>query len=243
MGHGSDSARRGPFAQQLFDGLAGRYDILAEVLSLGQNRRWRNAMVDPLAAIGPESVLDVATGPAGVALQLARRTGAGVTALDVTSEMIQRASVNVQAAGLGHRVRLVLGSGDQLPFADHCFDGLTFTYLLRYVEDPAATIAELARVVKAGGTIASLEFHVPPNPVWHGLWWIYTRCLLPVAGFVTGGMEWFRVGRFLGPSISRHYSGYPLSWHIRAWEEAGIAVDGVRVMSLGGGLVMWGTRR
>ena len=243
MDHGPDLTRRAPFARQLFKGLAGRYDILAEVLSFGQNRRWRKAMVDPLAATGPRSLLDVATGPAGVALQLAARTGAGITALDITPEMLRRARANVDAAGLVDRIRLVLGSGDRLPFRDRCFDGLTFTYLLRYVEDPAATLGELARVVRPGGIIASLDFQVPPNPVLHGLWWIYTRWVLPVAGFATGGAEWFRVGRFLGPSISGHYARYPLRWHVREWEAAGISVDGIRVMSLGGGLVMWGTRR
>lgn len=243
MGLRPDHARRARVVQGLFDGLAGRYDILAEVLSLGQNRRWRKAMVDPLVAARPNSVLDVATGPAGVALQLAKRTAAGITALDITHEMIRRASANVEASRLGHRIHLVVGSADRLPFDDHSFDGLTFTYLLRYVEDPASTLVELARVVKPGGSVASLEFHVPPNRLLRGLWWIYTRCLLPAAGFATGGREWFRVGRFLGPSISGHYAHYPLTWHIRAWEAAGITVDGVRVMSLGGGLVMWGTRR
>ena len=243
MGRRPDLARQRPFVQDLFDGLAGRYDILAEVLSLGQNRRWRKAMVDPLAATWPRSVLDVATGPAGVALQLAARTAASITAVDITHEMIQCAITNVRAAGMDRRIRLVLGSGDRLPFTDQSFDGLTFTYLLRYVEDPASTLNELARVVKPGGTVASLEFHLPANPLWHVLWWIYTRGLLPVAGFAVGGREWFRVGRFLGPSISAHYSRYPLSWHVRAWEAAGITVEGVRVMSLGGGLVMWGIRR
>src|ERR1700728_3781011 len=141
------------FARTLFDGLPPRYDRLAEVLSLGQNRRWRRAMVDPVAAAGPASVLDVATGPAGVALQLSQRTAATVTALDLTPQMLRVAAANVERSGSVNRIHLLAGRGEQLPFPDDTFDALTFTYLLRYVADPAATVRELARVVKPGGGI------------------------------------------------------------------------------------------
>ena len=151
------------FAQQLFDGLPRRYDLLAEALSFGQNRRWRRTMVDSVVEGDPATVLDVATGTAGVALQLARRTGAHVTGIDVTEAMLRRGRASVLHHGLDQRIALVGGQAERLPFPDATFDALTFTYLLRYVADPAATIAELARVVRPGGTIASLEFYVPPR--------------------------------------------------------------------------------
>jgi demethylmenaquinone methyltransferase/2-methoxy-6-polyprenyl-1,4-benzoquinol methylase len=162
--------------------------------------------------------------------------------VDLTLEMLQRGARNVRAAGLSRRIALTVGRGEQLPFPDAAFDALTFTYLLRYVADPQATLGELARVVKPGGMVASLEFHVPPNPFWAACWRLYTRLLLPAAGWLTGGREWFEVGRFLGPSISGHYRRYPLAWHVEAWRNAGFVDVGTRVMSLGGGLVMWGTR-
>jgi demethylmenaquinone methyltransferase / 2-methoxy-6-polyprenyl-1,4-benzoquinol methylase len=230
------------FAQQLFDGLPGRYDRLAEVLSLGQNRRWRQAMVDAVVPATPSRVLDVATGPAGVALQLAARTEARVTGVDVTSEMLRQGATNVARSDQPGRVQLVLGSADALPFPDAAFDALTFTYLLRYVATPATTLRELARVVKPGGVIASLEFHVPAGALWHPLWLLYTRVGLPAAGFVLGGREWFDVGRFLGPSISGHYRRYPVPWHVEAWGSAGIEDVHVRMMSVGGGIVMWGQK-
>jgi demethylmenaquinone methyltransferase/2-methoxy-6-polyprenyl-1,4-benzoquinol methylase len=111
------------------------------------------------------------------------------------------------------------------------------------VDDPAAAVAELARVVRPGGVLASLEFHVPPSPVWHPLWVLYTRMVLPAAGYATGGREWFEVGRFLGPSISNHYRSWPLERHVEAWNAAGIDSLHTRLMSLGGGLVMHGTKR
>ena len=230
------------FARTLFSELPGRYDRLAEVLSLGQNRRWRRAAVEQIVPVGPTRVLDVATGTAGVALQLSERTEAHVTGVDLTETMLRQGAQNVDRAATRDRICLLAGRAEQLPFADATFDALTFTYLLRYVGDPAATLRELARVVRPGGAVASLEFHVPTNPFWRVWWLVYTRVVLPVAGLLTGGPEWFRVGRFLGPSISEHYRRHSLDWTVDAWRRAGIVDVGTRVMSLGGGLVMWGTK-
>jgi demethylmenaquinone methyltransferase/2-methoxy-6-polyprenyl-1,4-benzoquinol methylase len=135
-----------------------------------------------------------------------------------------------------------VGRAEQLPFADASFDALTFTYLLRYVSDPQRTLTELARVVRPGGVVASLEFAVPPRPVWLPAWRLYTRVGLPAAGLVTGGREWAQVGRFLGPSIETHYRRFPVADHVAMWQGAGIVDVHARTMSLGGGLVMWGRR-
>jgi demethylmenaquinone methyltransferase/2-methoxy-6-polyprenyl-1,4-benzoquinol methylase len=235
------------FARRLFAPLAGRYDRLAEILSMGQNRRWRTAMVDHITEVSGSPptrrlVLDVACGPARVSRALADGTDAFIVGLDLSESMLRQGVAAVGAAGVQDRVALVLGRGEQLPFPDACFDALTFTYLLRYVSDPAATLAELARVVKPGGPIASLEFAVPTAPWWRGAWWMYTRSVLPIAGWLTGGRAWYRVGRFLGPSISRHYEAFSVEWTVAAWKGAGIEEVGTRAMSLGGGLIMWGRR-
>ena len=152
------------FAQQLFAGLPERYDVLEEVLSFGQNHRWRTAMVDAVTAMrpAPRRVLDVATGTAGVAMMLADRTDAEVVGIDLTEQMLRVGRSRVARHGGNDRIRLVCGRAEQLPFEDGAFDALTFNYLLRYVTDPAATMRELARVVRPGGVVSSLEFHVPP---------------------------------------------------------------------------------
>lgn len=232
---------RNRVAREVFTGLPDRYDLLAQVLSLGQDRRWRREMlrhVDPREA---PHVLDVATGPAGVALALAGR-GARVTGVDLTPGMLERGARNVEAAGAGDRVRLALARAEELPFDDASFDGLTFTYLLRYVDDPAATLRELARVVRPGGPVASLDFYVPPNGLFRAGWWLYTRGVLPAAGWLTGGEPWRRVGRFLGPNIEEHYRRLPLADLVEAWRSAGLVDVEVRPMTLGAGLVMWGRR-
>jgi len=251
MSEGFSGSNR--FARDLFGPLPARYDRLAEILSFGQNGRWRSAMVDRVLPAAPNGsgnepgneqgvILDVASGTAGVALQLERRAGVKVVGVDLTEAMLRQGRRRVAAAGKSSRIGLVAGRAEQLPFPDRHFDALTFTYLLRYVQDPQATLAELARVLRPGGTMASLEFCAPASPVWGPAWWAYTRLLLPAGGLALGGREWYRVGRFLGPNISAHYRRYPVSWTVQAWQKAGFTDVSARVMSLGGGLVMWGTR-
>lgn len=230
------------FAADLFHGLPARYDLLAEVLSFGQNARWRNELVEKIAASNPKRILDVATGTAGVAIPLAKRTAAGVTGIDISEAMLARGRERVRAAGLAASVQLEAGRAEELPFPSESFDAVGFTYLLRYVRDPAATLVELARVLRPGGVLASLDFFVPPNPAWHAAWWFYTRSILPPAGLALGGSEWWRVGRFLGPNITSFYRAWPLARITEAWRSAGIIAVEQRAMSLGGGLVMWGRK-
>ncbi len=230
------------FARRLFSPLPSRYDNLAEILSFGQNGRWRREMVSHAVGSCPRRVLDVACGTAGVSLALARASAATVVGVDLTEPMVTEGARRIADVGLSSRVLLLVGRAEQLPFPDGSFDALTFTYLLRYVEDPFATLGELARVVRPGGLVASLEFFVPPRRIWRGCWWLYTRLVLPVAGLVTGGRPWGAVGRFLGPSISEHYRRFPPASIVEAWRRAGLEDVSLKVMSLGGGLVMWGRR-
>jgi demethylmenaquinone methyltransferase/2-methoxy-6-polyprenyl-1,4-benzoquinol methylase len=230
-------------AIQLFEGLPSRYDLLAEVLSFRQNRRWRRELVSHLAPHHPATVLDVATGTAGVAIALAVETAARITGVDVSDSMLARGRERVRRAGLTGRISLEPGRAEGLPYATGAFDAVSFTYLLRYVADPHATVAELARVVRPGGSMASLDFYVPQRSLWLTAWRVYTRLLLPVAGWLLGGRAWWDVGRFLGPNIEAHYNRWPLSRIVDAWEAAGMVDVRWRVMSLGGGLVMWGRKR
>jgi demethylmenaquinone methyltransferase/2-methoxy-6-polyprenyl-1,4-benzoquinol methylase len=231
------------FAIELFEGLPARYDALAEILSLGQNARWRHELVSHLAAHRPGTILDVATGTAGVALALAAETDARITGVDISVAMLQRGRERVQRANLAGRIELRPARAEALPFPLESFDAVSFTYLLRYVAEPAATLAELARVIRPGGHMASLDFYVPPNSVWRGAWWVYTRLFLPATGLLLGGRPWWDVGVFLGPNIEAHYRRWPPDRIADAWKAAGMVDVGWRFMSLGGGLVMWGTKR
>jgi demethylmenaquinone methyltransferase/2-methoxy-6-polyprenyl-1,4-benzoquinol methylase len=185
-------------------------------------------------------VLDVATGTAAVAIELVRRRGCRVVGLDQSPQMLAAGRERVEAAGLGDRIRLVEGSADRLPFPNGSFDALTFTYLLRYVEAPATTLRELARVVRPGGTLAALEFGLPRG-IWRPLWELYVRVGLPVAGrLISSG--WHEVGTFLGPSIREFHGRLPLRRQLELWRSAGLEDVQARRLSLGGGYVVWGRR-
>ncbi len=229
-------------ARELFAPLPAHYDRVAAVLSFGQDPRWRRAMVAAVDAGPGQRVLDVATGTGLVARELVRRYGCSVVGLDQSPEMLGAARARVaRDPALAERVALVEGEAERLPFASGSFDHLTFTYLLRYVEDPAATLRELARVVAPGGRVASLEFAVPPERLWRALWTLYTHAALPVLGRLVS-REWFDTGRFLARSIPEFYERCPLERVLELWRAAGIEAVQVRRMSLGGGVVMWGTR-
>src|ERR671938_316505 len=138
------------------------------------------------------------------------------------------------------RSRVVLADADRLPFADASFDGLSFTYLLRYVDDPRGTLRELARVGRPGGSIASLEFGVPEG-LWRGAWELYVRAGLPLAGrAISPG--WGEVGRFLGPSIRRFATEHPPERLLALWRDAGVEDVRIRRLTFGGGAVIWGRR-
>jgi demethylmenaquinone methyltransferase/2-methoxy-6-polyprenyl-1,4-benzoquinol methylase len=228
-------------ARELFAPLGPTYDRYASLLSFGQDPRWRRFLVSRTEACPGERVLDVATGTAAVAIELARTRGCSVVALDQSPEMLAEGRTRVERVGLADRIELVEGRAEALPFEDGSFDALTFTYLLRYVDDPGGTLAELARVVRPGGTIASLEFGVPPGVLPRAAWNLYVGVGLPLAGrLVSPG--WREVGSFLGPSIRGFYERFPLRALLDLWRAAGIEDAQHRRLSLGGGIVIWGRR-
>ncbi len=233
----ADSPRKQQ-ALELFRGLPARYDELSAALSFWQDPRWRRALVDEIAPAAGRRILDVATGTGMVAAELlARDRDCTVVGLDQSAEMLARARARFDAGPDSARVELVAGQAESLPFADASFDALTFTYLLRYVDDPPATMRELARVLEPGARIASLEFGVPPRALPRAAWRFYTAVGLPVLGRVFS-REWYEVGRFLGPSISGFYARHPQEAIVEYWQRAGFEDVRVRRMSLGGGVVM-----
>ena len=223
-------------ARRLFAGIGATYDRMGAILSFGQDPRWRRFLV---SRVGPAGlVLDVATGTGLVARTLVRsRSERRVIALDPSEPMLGEGARRSPGAPIVY----VLGRAEELPFGDETFDALTVTYLLRYVDDPGATLAELVRVVRPGGVVSSLEFGVPPNAGWRACWRIYTRIVMPVIGRLVS-RDWYVVGRFLGPSIDGFWDRYPLHEQLRLWREAGIDPVRWRRMSLGGGFVIWGVR-
>jgi demethylmenaquinone methyltransferase/2-methoxy-6-polyprenyl-1,4-benzoquinol methylase len=227
-------------ATELFAPLGPTYDRWGAVLSFGQDPRWRRFLVSRLDVAPTDTVLDVATGTAAVALEIVRQKDCFVVGVDRTPQMLAEGRRRVQLAAATRKIRLQEADARALPFDDGQFDALTFTYLLRYVDDKEATLRELARVVKPGGTIAGLEFGVPRGP-WRPLWELWTRVGLPAAGRLIGD-GWLEVGAFLNGSIRAHDANWPLPRLAAAWRAAGIDDVQTRRLSLGGGVVTWGRR-
>jgi len=223
-------------ALELFAPLGPTYERYARLLSLGQDPRWRRFLVSRVEAGPGDEVLDVATGTGAVARELLRQKGCAVVGVDQSPEMLTVAREDLPAT-----VKLVEASAERLPFEDASFDALTVTYLLRYVDDPGATLAQLARVVRPGGTVASLEFAVPAG-LWRPLWRAYVGVVLPAAGRIVSP-GWLEVGHFLGGSIREFWRRYPLDRQLELWRAAGIEDVRYRRLSLGGGIVLWGRRR
>jgi demethylmenaquinone methyltransferase/2-methoxy-6-polyprenyl-1,4-benzoquinol methylase len=238
QGHLEVASARKRQALELFRGLPRRYDWVATAFSFGQDLRWRRTMVRAVAPTARDRVLDVATGTGLVAAELVACGAGAVVGLDQSVEMLAAARARLAARPeLAERVELVAGEAERLPFADGSFDVLTFTYLLRYVDDPQATMRELARVVAPGGRVGSLEFGVPPRRLARVAWRLYTTVGLPLLGRLVS-REWAAVGRFLGPSIRGFYRRHPVERIVEYWHAAGFEDVRVRRMSLGGGIVM-----
>lgn len=218
-------------ARELFAPIASDYERWARLLSMGQDPRWRRALVDGLELPAGANVLDVAAGTGSITRLLQSR-GVAVVSVDQSAPML---AIAVRDGATG-----VVSTAEKLPFPDAFFDGVTFGYLLRYVDSVPGCLEELARVVRPGGVVGMVEFGRPTG-VWAPAWWMYTRVVLPLAGAVIRS-GWWEVGRFLGPSIDRFAATYPPAVLAAEWRAAGLTDIRIRRMSLGGGLVMWGRK-
>ena len=236
----SPQSSRKSHALELFAGLPSRYDRVGALMSFGQDPRWRRALVAGINPGPDQHVLDVAAGTGLVTAELVRQGAGRVTALDQSEDMLAGAQARAtRDPALAQRVTFVQGEAERLPFDDGHFDALSFTYLLRYVDDRDATMRELARVVRPGGRIGMLEFGVPSQPVLRAAWRAYTRVGLPAIGRLASP-GWYEVGRFLGPSIEGFEEQEPDLAAV--WRAAGIGDVHERRMSFGAGLLMWGVR-
>jgi demethylmenaquinone methyltransferase/2-methoxy-6-polyprenyl-1,4-benzoquinol methylase len=228
-------------AQDLFDGVAPSYDTWAQVLTFFQYLRWREFLVSRMALRPGNLVLDVCTGTAGVALEIADHHDGRIVGLDVSHSMLQAGLSAIEKRSLDGKIQLTQGRAEHLPFPDETFDAVVFTYLLRYVQDADATIRELSRVLKPGGELLSLEFGIPEALWVRALWEIYNRVVMPVMT-IPVSRGWHRMGCFLGPSISDFCHRYPVERIAAIWRDNGIPLVETKHLLKGAAVVMWGTK-
>ncbi|MBN1140391.1 MAG: bifunctional demethylmenaquinone methyltransferase/2-methoxy-6-polyprenyl-1,4-benzoquinol methylase UbiE [Deltaproteobacteria bacterium] len=203
--------------RKLFDGIAGRYDFLNRLLSLGIDVWWRRQAVSRLR-VGPgERVLDLACGTADVALEIARRhpDGGIIVAADFSLEMLRLAQAKIARAGQSGRIFPVAARCEALPHPDRTFDAAVIAFGIRNVSDRLGVLRELFRVLRPGGRLAVLELSTPANPLIRAIYHGYFRTLLPwLAGFFAGRAAY----RYLPASVA----GFPAADRFRLLlEEAG----------------------
>lgn len=233
-------------ARNLFSGIASTYDTPAQFFSLFQYRRWHRILLDQLGTAPAGTtrpamrVLDMATGTGALALRLAGRSNCNVVAADITRPMLQQARHRILGNERRGSIDLVECTAETLPFPDGSFDALIFTYLLRYVSDVPSTIQELARAVRPGGSMLSLDFAVPRGLAYPA-WRLHTSLVLPLGGSLISS-AWGRVGAFLGDSIRDFCRRWPEPKLIELWRQAGFLDARARRLSLGGALMIWGTK-
>ena len=188
------------------------------------------------------TALDVCTGTASVAIELYRRYDCRVVGLDLSPEMVTAATERVQRMGMEGHISLVQGRAEALPFPDASFDVVVFTFLLRYVDDPPSAIREMARVLRPGGTLASLEFALPDKALFRAGWTVYAQGVLPALTWPLGA-GWRHVGAFLGGNVREFSRRYPVREIEKLWNEAGLTEVRHRQLTFGSAVVMWGRKQ
>lgn len=236
-----ETTPRNRHAASLFDGVATGYDFLSRLFSFWQYGRWLRNLVDALGAGPGDLVLDMCTGTAGVAIEIARRCGSRVVGVDLSPGMLAAGRCRVHALGLEGQIELRQGRAEATGYPDAYFDALSVTFLLRYVDDMEATLRELVRVVKPGGRLALLEFSIPRRRWLCWGWLVHTRAVIPAVTLLLSP-GWRKAGSFLGPSISRLYADRSVEDLRLLVQGAGIGDARCREMSLGGAVLIWGTR-
>jgi demethylmenaquinone methyltransferase/2-methoxy-6-polyprenyl-1,4-benzoquinol methylase len=169
--------------EQMFDNVAGNYDFLNRLLSLGIDIGWRKRLIKKMKAFQPELILDMATGTADLAILAAKKMPtAKFIGLDLSNNMIQVGQKKVQAAELADRIKLQIGDSENIQFSDHHFDSAMVAFGVRNYQDLDKGLSELYRVLKKGAPLYVLEFSKPTIFPFKQVFNLYFKWVLPVIG-------------------------------------------------------------
>lgn len=192
--------KKGEHIREMFDSIAPRYDFLNRLLSLGIDRRWRKFAVKQIKFGSTGKILDVATGTADVALQIAAATPTAITitGIDFSAQMIELGRAKVKDSPFSTRITLQVAPCESIPFDDNTFDSATIAFGIRNVVDRLAGLKEMQRVLKPEGRIVILEFSNPKSKLFKALYNFYFLKILPVIG---GLFSQFSAYKYLPDSV------------------------------------------
>ena len=174
---------------QMFNRIAGRYDLLNHLLSFGQDIRWRKKVADILPEKSNQTILDLATGTGDQLLYIFQCSNriAFATGTDLATEMLARGREKIRQRQLQDVISLQEGDADDIRYDDQSFDALTIAFGIRNVKDVDKSLAEMYRVLKSGGRAIILEFSLPKNKIIKKLYLLYFRYVLPFIGGLISG--------------------------------------------------------
>jgi len=217
-----------PGSGEMFDHIAGRYDLLNRLMSMGIDQSWRRKTVAAMRLPSGARVLDLATGTADLALMIARlHPDAHVVGSDPSSRMLEVGAEKLARSGLADRVELQLGDAQALPYEADSFDACCIAFGIRNVPNRSVALAEMARVTKPGGRVAVLELGEPSVGWLSPIARFHVRKVIPrIGGMLSGSREY----RYLQESIA----AFPSSDEFAAQMEAsGLQVLDVKPLTFG----------
>ena len=174
--------------REMFASIAPRYDFLNGLLSVGQDKYWRQRAIDLLDPIRNERILDVATGTGDMVIEVAKRNlSVQIFGIDFSQRMLDLGRIKIAQNGYDQAVSLQIGSGECLPFADESFDGVICAFGIRNFGDAQLGLREFFRVLKPGGRVVVLEFSIPQNQFLKTAYEWYFNHILPKIGNIISG--------------------------------------------------------
>lgn len=167
---------------QMFDNIAGRYDLLNSILSLGIHKGWRKKCVSLLRDLKPKTILDVATGTGDFAIECTRLHPEKIVGIDISEGMMQFGREKLKKAGLQQLITLEYGNAETVAFASESFDAIVVGFGVRNFQDLEKGLANLYRILKPGGRLIVLEFSYPRNPLIKSAYNFYFSFITPAIG-------------------------------------------------------------
>ncbi|MEO8515876.1 MAG: bifunctional demethylmenaquinone methyltransferase/2-methoxy-6-polyprenyl-1,4-benzoquinol methylase UbiE [Flavobacterium sp.] len=167
---------------KMFDTISTKYDNLNRVISFGIDVKWRKKILKMVAATNPTNILDIATGTGDLAILLAETNAEKIIGLDISAGMLEVGKQKIVHKNLTHKIEMVLGDSEKIPFEDNSFDAITVGFGIRNFEDLEKGLAEILRVLKPNGIFVILETSIPEKFPFKQGYKIYTKNILPIIG-------------------------------------------------------------
>ena len=167
---------------QMFDTISENYDGLNKIISFGTDAKWKQKILKMVAAKNPTTILDIATGTGDLAILFAKTSATEIIGLDISQGMLDIGKKKIEAQKLNTKIQMVLGDGENIPYADNYFDVITVAYGVRNFENLEKGLSEILRTSKPGGQFIILETSVPTKFPFKQGYYIYTNFIMPTIG-------------------------------------------------------------